>query len=296
MHNGALRKWALALTFWLVLHTTALKAQILGPYGTSPTTFEVDANGLISDTGTFGTGTLSLSGTGTRMFWYPGKAAFRAGYVSSTQWNDANIGQYSVAFGSDSIASGQDSAAFGNSTASGSNSVAMGTSVASNMNSVAIGSGSTASGEWSVAIGNDSTASGTGSTAFGSGLALGPYSTAMEDSTASGYCSTAFGQSTTASGRYSTASGYGTTASAQLSFVIGVCNIGLNSTGGTPSATTWVSTDPLFEIGNGGNGYYGNPALTTSSDALVVYKNGNAVLQGSLQVAPGGDIPMYTGN
>jgi hypothetical protein len=33
----------------------------------------------------------------------------------------------------------------------------------------------------------------------------------------------------------------------------------------------------------------------TPSDALVVYKNGNATLSGTLTVAPGGDIPMFTG-
>lgn len=39
MHNGVLRKWALALTFWLALHLSCLEAQTLpfGPYGTSST-------------------------------------------------------------------------------------------------------------------------------------------------------------------------------------------------------------------------------------------------------------------
>ena len=70
------------MTFWLALHTASLRAtDLLGPYGTSPITFDIDANGLLSATGTYGTGTLSLSGAGTRMFWYPGKAAFRAGEI-----------------------------------------------------------------------------------------------------------------------------------------------------------------------------------------------------------------------
>jgi hypothetical protein len=49
----------------------------------------------------------------------------------------------------------------------------------------------------------------------------------------------------------------------------------------------------LFEIGNG---------TTKPSDALVVYKNGDIVMtgtsvicSGTLTVAPGGDIPMFTG-
>ena len=62
-----------------------------------------------------------------------------------------------------------------------------------------------------------------------------------------------------------------------------------------------MATDPLFEVGNGSGSRFdnppiGNPDATGPSDALVVYKNGNAVLQGTLQVAPGGDIPMYSGN
>ena len=39
------------------------------------------------------------------MFWYPGKAAFRAGYVSGTDWNDSSIGKYSAAFGENTTAS-----------------------------------------------------------------------------------------------------------------------------------------------------------------------------------------------
>ena len=80
-------------------------------------------------------------------------------------------------------------------------------------------------------------------------------------------------------------------------FVIGACNVGLNANGGTPSANSWSAIDPAFEIGNGGNGSWaGNPALNQASDALVVYRNGNAVFQGVVQVAAGGDIPMYNGN
>jgi hypothetical protein len=70
-----------------------------------------------------------------------------------------------------------------------------------------------------------------------------------------------------------------------------------------------VLTDPLFEVGNGGDPYGdGNPSTSEPSDAFVVYKNGNAAVQGNLSsggtfTAPSvvlttqsGDIPMYTGN
>lgn len=168
--------------------------------------------------------------------------------------------------------------------------------------------GGTATGGASLASGSYSTASGYSSTAVGVGA------------TAIGFGSTSMGYNTTASGYYSTAMGYYTSASAYDSFVMGTCNVGLNASGGTASATSWVATDPLFEVGNGGNGYGGcNPAASGPSDALVVYKNGNAVVQGNVTTGgsisttgitstgaisaggvitaqPGGDIPTFTGN
>src|SRR5687767_2134518 len=52
-------------------------------------------------------------GAGTRMMWYPNKAAFRAGQVNGTQWDAANIGEWSVAIGQNARASGSNSTAFG---------------------------------------------------------------------------------------------------------------------------------------------------------------------------------------
>jgi len=272
MHTQTLKKWALALTFWLAVHRLSLQAQTLplGPYGTSPTTFEVDANGLLFDTGTLGTGTLSLSGAGTRMFFYPGKSAFRAGTIESyhsTAWDDANIGLNSIALGYNVTASGGCATAFGIGT------------TASGYGATAMGDNTTASGYYATAFGKWTTASGGYATTFGVWA------------TASGYSSAAFGVATTASGDYSASFGLLSSASAYASFVIGRYNVGLSSAvpPAAPSATAWVATDPLFEIGNG-------TSSSATSDALVVYKNGNAALQGSLTVAPSGDIPMYTGN
>lgn len=39
-----------------------------------------------------GAGGLPASGPGTRMMWYPGKSAFRAGKVNGDQWDAANVG------------------------------------------------------------------------------------------------------------------------------------------------------------------------------------------------------------
>ncbi|MFC1785982.1 hypothetical protein ACFLZA_01290 [Candidatus Neomarinimicrobiota bacterium] len=63
--------------------------------------------------GTYGSGTIPATGSGTRMMWYPNKAAFRVGFVNSTQWNDANVGNFSTAMGSGTKASGLCSTAFG---------------------------------------------------------------------------------------------------------------------------------------------------------------------------------------
>ncbi len=100
-------------------------------------------------------GNLGVSGAGRRMMWYPDKAAFRAGYVSSTQWNTSSVGNYSVAMGL-------------NTTASGPASTALGASCnAAAAYSFAAGFAATASAAYSTAIGYINTASGIYSSAFG---------------------------------------------------------------------------------------------------------------------------------
>jgi hypothetical protein len=78
---------------------------------------------------------------GTRMIWIPEVAAFRAGNVSHVQWDGANLGLYSTAFGKDVMATGTYSIATGyNSTASNQGTVALGEGCfASGANSVALG-------------------------------------------------------------------------------------------------------------------------------------------------------------
>ncbi len=81
-------------------------------------------------------------GAGTRLLWFPPKAAFRAGYINGTQWDGANLGLYSVAMGYNCRASADYATAFGN------------TCTAAQINSLAAGSYCTASGAASVALGN----------------------------------------------------------------------------------------------------------------------------------------------
>lgn len=126
---------------------------------------------------------------------------------------------------------------------------------------VAMGMLNRASGSYSLAMGSLTNASGTRSTAMGGWtLASGENSTAMGDGgTASGHTSTAMGVNTIASANFSTAMGISTIAASYSSTAIGRSNIG----GGSP--TTWVGTEPLFEVGNG---------EANRSNAFTILKNG----------------------
>jgi hypothetical protein len=59
------------------------------------------------------TGTVPVSGAGTRFMWVPSKASLRAGATTGTQWDTSNVGDYSTAFGLDTIAAGEHSTALG---------------------------------------------------------------------------------------------------------------------------------------------------------------------------------------
>jgi Head domain of trimeric autotransporter adhesin len=84
---------------------------------------------------------IPVEGAGTRMMWYPRKGAFRAGGINGTQWDAANIGDYSVAIGQDVRASASNAVAFGL------------RSTAAQQSSFAVGEDNTASGAASVAMG-----------------------------------------------------------------------------------------------------------------------------------------------
>ena len=129
-------------------------------------TFHIGGFGALDGilvTGNHGQGqNLNISGPGTRMLFYPKKSAFRAGRVTGNQWDNSQIGDYSLAFGLNSEASSVASSAWGQSTiASGDKSTAWGTQTeASGLESTAWGSFTVASGVKSTAWGNDTEASG----------------------------------------------------------------------------------------------------------------------------------------
>ena len=176
-----------------------------------PSTIQLLTDGGLVARGLINSGTIPATGAGARMMWYPGKAAFRAGVVSGTVWDDASVGRQSVAFNTNSTASGSSSAAFGDTTtASARASTAMGMSTtASGLASTAIGDATTASADRATAMGYKTTASGSFSTAMGA------------ETTASGVASAAMGYSTIASGDVSTAMGLGSVASGVASLAVG---------------------------------------------------------------------------
>ncbi|PSQ69937.1 MAG: hypothetical protein BRD26_05570 [Bacteroidetes bacterium QH_1_64_81] len=133
-----------------------------------------DDGALLAPYVSSGAGAIPATGRGTRMMWYPGKGAFRAGYVSGSQWDDSNIGSWSVAFGVNTTASGDGSTAMGsNTTAFGERSTAMGfITSAGGASSTAMGNQTYASGDGSTAMGYETTA------ATDQSLSIGAYNSA----------------------------------------------------------------------------------------------------------------------
>ena len=228
-------------------------------------------------TGTFGSGAIAPAGAGTRMVWNPNKAAFRAGNVTGTQWDNASIGANSVAMGKNTMAIGSSTTAFGEGTG-------------------AVAPFSTAMGTLTSTLGLASTAMGSNNQAFGA------FSTAMgENTTTLGTHSTSMGSFTAANGNASAAMGRDNTASSFGEVVLGV--------GATTYTTTALgdsrfraanATDRLFVVGNAIDANNNDLVdVAERSDALVVLKNGNTGIGSSnpsarLHVV--GNIRMVDGN
>ena len=227
-------------------------------------------DGLVS-TGTLGSGAVAPTGAGTRMVWNPRKGAFRAGFASFAEWDDANIGLASAAFGTRTVASGSVSTSFGDLTR------------ATGINSTSFGNNTSASGSNSTAMGANTIASGTGATAMGG------------TTVASGFVSTAMGSFTTANGSSSAALGISNFASSAGETVFGV---------GATTYTTSVNgdiqfraanvTDRLLVVGNAIDVNNNNFVdLAERSDALVILKNGNTGIGTS---TPQTNLEIVAGN
>ncbi|WP_456462174.1 hypothetical protein [Reichenbachiella sp.] len=122
-----------------------------------------------------------------RMFFDKSKGSFRAGETNAGQWDDDNVGNYSIAMGTGDEASGYGAVAIGtNNSATASGAIAIGTdATASQEYAIAIGQYNLANGLNSTALGINTTASGSNATTMGnhtvargeSELAIGSYNT-----------------------------------------------------------------------------------------------------------------------
>ena len=187
----------------------------------------------------FGTDTL---GNGDKLMFLPDLHAFRVGTVASgaasTYWNRDSIGLYSFASGLNTRAQGFGATAMGRDTE------------ATNSYAFASGFFTNADGQYSTAMGFNTDAFALGSTALG-------YSTDAEEN-----YSFAAGYFAEAQAIYSVAIGNAVRAQSFASMAVGRYNVG----GG--SATSWLSGDPIFEIGIG-------TGPSSRANAVTVRKNGN---------------------
>jgi hypothetical protein len=229
------------------------------------------------------------SGNSSFAFGDQAKATGLSSYAFGTRAKA--IGNLSFALGS--VGVDQDSKSTGPTIASGFGAFALGFgSVSSAQGAFSFGVQDTASGPFSLAMGYLTRAKGWFSTTVGFGSMVesaGTNGLATGFFTKSGnWFASSFGDETYASGHTSFATGFKSVASGQLSstfgdqtisqsygsVAIGKCNV---SSG---SATSWVSTDPIFAIGNGSS-------ASARSNAMTVYKNGNADLAGSINLNNG---------
>jgi hypothetical protein len=216
-----------------------------GTGSTASPGISVTGDGGVLFVGRSGTGTLPgaipMEGGGRRMMWYPGKAAFRAGFVSSNEWDDEFTGYCSVAFGR-SMASDSYSAAMSDGDSLGIAATAM--------------SGGWAESSWAVAMSGGSVHESPHATVMSGGVAFfGEYSTAMS----LGW----------AEGKYTIAGGM-VVARAFRSVVFGSFNV-VNE---TESSHQWNEKDSIFVIGNG-TGVTTDPPELRYRNAFVILKNGD---------------------
>lgn len=207
------------------------------------------SDGFLS-TGTFGSGTASSLGAGTRMMWYPLKASFRAGTATGTEWDDANIGPYSFAAGYNTQAADYGFAAGNGSVAGGYYGIAMG------RKSSATGLGVYPAGA-AVAIGDSSNALALRSVSIGRGN-LSSMTTAASlgvNNKATGSISLAIGYNCLANAAYSAAIGYYASTNAKVgSFVYADASA---------AAVTNSTVNNQFMVrASGGTVFYTDAAMT----------------------------------
>ncbi|WP_298543347.1 tail fiber domain-containing protein [uncultured Aquimarina sp.] len=104
-----------------------------GPFDYTGGVISNNNGNIFTDDFVFGSSQLDANGSfnasfNNRMFFDKSKAAFRAGYTQQAQWDEANVGDYSVGFGEGGTASGRNSFSMGrNANATGNEAFAFGT-------------------------------------------------------------------------------------------------------------------------------------------------------------------------
>ncbi|MEO1629069.1 MAG: hypothetical protein AAFV25_28245, partial [Bacteroidota bacterium] len=282
----------------------------------------LSSNGVTASTNNgddfvFGADSLNFaSGHESLLFFDKGLSAFRAGRITSKNWDTDSLGVFSVAGGDNTKASNVGTTAFGSNTmASGAYATALGNSTtASGRFSFASGNLNTASGDGAVVYGINNTVSGDFSIAVGGNLQLTKgYSANFglgnnvfgNQSLAAGVGNVINGGSSFASGVYNTTNGEGANvlgirslANGDFSNAFGIyvsapsfgeTVIGYFNTPYVPNDTADIDLrDRLFVIGNGQND-------TLRSDVLRVYKNGNVELNGALTIDSAYTLPIADG-
>ncbi|HEU0300424.1 MAG TPA: tail fiber domain-containing protein [Longimicrobium sp.] len=285
-----MRRITFAASLAAVAAVTAIPAaaqttdSLLHVSASSTLRFRVNNDGGMAAVGTWdgnessvGAGGVPVTGSGSRVMWYGGKAAFRAGNVGSfgsTYWDLASLGFGSAAFGQNTRASGNYSfAANLATTASGDESVALGNNgtasadrafafngTASAVGAVAIGSGAQATSDDALAMGPSSIAGGLASIVLGPSIANGSFGVAI-------------GLQNSASGNFSVAIGKNArTANRQGSIVLGDGCAGFSSDSVYPTANNQV-----VMRGCGGVKVFTNQTLTSGVELAAGGSSWSAV-------------------
>jgi trimeric autotransporter adhesin len=154
--------------------------------------FRIDSAGGVVALGQITIGIIPASGAGARMMWHPAKVSFRAGYADAGgQFDESNIGYYSIAAGALVTAAGNYSVALGN------------------QNTVE------ASAQCGTAIGSGNKVWGSGGTIGTCGMALGLNNDVLDQA------GVAIGHNNWSDGDAAVAIGYTTTADADYSMAFG---------------------------------------------------------------------------
>jgi hypothetical protein len=214
------------------------------------TSFSSKGNDGMLNVASFGLGSSSSLGMGTFLMWYPTKSAFRAGGVSSNQWDDVNVGPYSFASGYDVIADNYGFATGNGSVADEYYGVAMG------RKSFAAGAGVYPAGA-AVALGDSSSALALRSVSIGKGN-LSSMTTAVSigvNNKATSSVALAMGVSSQASGGYSAVIGYyGSSNSKAGSFVYADAS--------STAVTNSTVNNQFLARASGGTIFYTNSSMT----------------------------------